>query len=107
MSFFEQYRVGGTQAISATKFKLKSLTALSPTHTPVTSILLIKGATAAQNRKGQENGDGSATIYLTNSDFQLAVDHIDPLDTVNYQSTDISPPPLASISNFNFPVSEP
>ncbi|HEU4583213.1 MAG TPA: hypothetical protein VFS67_33365 [Polyangiaceae bacterium] len=107
MSFFEQYRVGSTELIGTTKFKLKSLTALAPTHTPVSSILLIKGATSTQNRKGQENGDGSATVYLTSSDFLLAVDHIDPNDIVNYQSDDLSPPPLASIKNFNFPVSEP
>jgi hypothetical protein len=102
MSFFEQYRVGGTQAIGTTKFKLKSLTALSPLHTPVSSILLVNGASSTQNRKGQENGDGSATVYLTNNDFLLAVSSIVPSDVVNYQSTDISPPPLANIVNFNF-----
>ena len=102
MSFLEQYRVGATQAIGTTKLKLKSLTALAPVHTAVSSILLVNGASSSQNRKGQENGDGSATVYLTNNDFLLAVGSITPSHVVNYQSTDISPPPLANITNFNF-----
>jgi hypothetical protein len=106
MSNFEQYRVGNTQTISSTRFKLRSLTPIGTFPTPVGSILLVKGATDSTNRKGQEEGDGTATIYLKDSDYLHAVDHIDATDIVNYQSTAIANTNKASITNFNFPESE-
>jgi hypothetical protein len=106
MSYFEQYRVGSTQTLSATRFKLRGLTPIGTFPTPVSSILLVKGATDSTNRKGQEEGDGTATIYLKDDDFAEAVDHIDPLDIVNYQSTALSNTNKADVKYFNFPRSE-
>lgn len=71
--------------------------------TPVSTILLIQGATTINNRKGVEMGSG-ATIQLKDLDFNRAVNNIDAGDIVNYFSDPLPNPPGASlIQNFNFP----
>jgi hypothetical protein len=108
MSYFERYIVKKTKKIGnpVDRLRLSKLDPLPPAFTPVNSILLVKGADTSQNRKGQEEGDGSATIYLQDADFNLAVSHIDKDDVVNYLSDPIDGTNRAVITNFNFPSAE-
>lgn len=109
MSYFERYVVKKTKKMGnpVNRLRLSQLAPLSPDFTPVSSILLVKSPLVEQNRKGQEEGDGSATIYLADADFALALDHIDKDDVVHYQSDPIAGTNKATITNFNFPATEP
>ena len=81
----------------------------STAPTPVSTILLIKGATSTTNRTGMELGAG-ATVSLIDSDFAAAVEDIGVGDIISYVSEPISstrPPPRAKILGFNFPMSPP
>jgi hypothetical protein len=108
MAYFERYIVKKTKKLGkpVDRLRLSKLDAVPPAFTPVRSILLVKGADSEQNRKGQEEGDGSATIYLEDADFDLALSHIDKNDVVNYLSDPIVGTDKATITNFNFPAAE-
>lgn len=107
MSHFEEYVVDDTNKLADGLFEL----VVSPKPgsipaSPVSTILLVMGATALNNRKGVELGSG-ATINLKTTDFDRACNHIHAGDVVNYLS-DPLPRPVgcALIQNFNFPMSE-
>ena len=114
MSTIEYYEVTKTKTLGSPvdRYKLwvkdqKNLPAPNPT--PVSAILLVKVTDPAENRTGQEEGDGSATVYLVEDDFDLAVEHIDKTDEVSYQSEAIAgtgAPGKADIWNFSFPEVE-
>lgn len=108
MSHFESYIVKKTKKLGnpVDRLRLSKLAPLPPEHTPVRSIMLVKGAQSGQNRKGHEDGEGSATIFLEEADFNLALSHIDKDDVVHYQSDPIAGTAKANISNFNFPAAE-
>ncbi len=110
MSNFEEYIVSSTIEISSNLFKLTVAPKPgSAQFSPVTSILLVRGATWLTNRTGLEIGF-AATIYLEDADFDIAWEHIDASDYVNYFSDHVSGTGgrnRALIQNFNFPDHEP
>jgi len=107
MSHFEEYVVNDTNKLADGLLEL----VVSPKPgsiqaSPVSTILLIMGATTLNNRRGIELGTG-ATINLKTTDFDRACNHIHAGDIVNYFSDPLSRPPgCAMIQNFNFPMSE-
>lgn len=105
MSYFEEYQVSRAKIIGnpANRIKL-NLNDPSPAEfTPISALLLVKGASPGQSRTGQEEGNGSATIYLDDSDFALAQQFIQVNTYVNYQSQPIQNTNKSDIWNFNFP----
>lgn len=107
MSYFEEYQVRRTRMLGNPTDRFKLNVDPNPANfKPVKSILLIKGATHEETRTGQEEGDDSATIYLDDDDFALALQFIDVNDFVNYQSEPIVNTTKANIWNFNFPEAD-
>jgi hypothetical protein len=109
MSNFEEYIVSSTIEISSHLFKLNVTPKPgSVEFSPVRSILLVRGATFLTGRTGLEIGYG-ATVYLEDADFDVAWEHIDASDYVNYFSNHVSGEGTrnkALIHNFNFPEFE-
>jgi hypothetical protein len=113
MSQFEQYRViRAPQPIDANQTKLTvDPKAGTAAFTPIDFIMLVNGVPAGgQNRTGQEDCAGWATIYLDNATFAEANAKIRRDSYLNYSSDPIQGPACAvvpprgleSIQYFNF-----